>query len=145
MALVVAVPLAFAAEAVNARWIVFSLSAVASAAFVYLALFSSQAWLQGVLTNRFMVHTGTISYGLYLLHKIPFDMAKTFHADRHPLLAFPILLAACYALAGLSWTLLEKPFLRLKRYFEATPALKRPPYILSGRLFSLAIRNQARP
>jgi peptidoglycan/LPS O-acetylase OafA/YrhL len=69
------------------------------------------------------VYTGTISYGLYLLHKIPFDLAKTFHADRHPLLALPILLAACYGMAALSWTVLEKPFLRLKRYFEAKPAV----------------------
>jgi peptidoglycan/LPS O-acetylase OafA/YrhL len=122
MVLAVAVPLAFATEAVNARWIVFSLSAVASASFVYLALFSPQAWLQSALTNRFMVYTGTISYGLYLLHKIPFDMAKTFHLDRHPLLAFPVLLAACYAMAALSWNLLEQPFLRLKRYFDAKPA-----------------------
>jgi peptidoglycan/LPS O-acetylase OafA/YrhL len=152
ISLAVAVPLAFATESVNARWIVFSLSAVASASFVYLALFSSQAWpalsgvegLKGALTNRFLVYTGTISYGLYLLHKIPFDMAKTFHADRHPLLAFPILLAACYAVAALSWTLLEKPFLKLKRYFEAKPALKGPPYMVSGLPF-LALKHQARP
>jgi len=124
--LAVAVPLAFATEAVNARWIVFSLSAVASASFVYLALFSRQPWLQGALTNRFIVYTGTISYGLYLLHKIPFDLAKAFHADRYPLLALPILLAACYAMAALSWTVLEKPFLRLKQYFEAKPAVSGP-------------------
>jgi peptidoglycan/LPS O-acetylase OafA/YrhL len=113
------VPLAFATEAANARWIVFSLSAVASASFVYLALFSPQAWLQAALTNRFLRYTGTISYGLYLLHKIPFDMAKSVHVDRHPLLALPILLAVCYATAALSWNLLEKPFLRIKRHFEA--------------------------
>src|SRR5206468_5721374 len=52
VALVVAVPLAFATEAIDARWIVFSCSAIASAAFVYLALFASQPWLQAVLTNR---------------------------------------------------------------------------------------------
>ena len=137
MVLAFAVPLAFATEAVNARWIVFSLSAVASASFVYLALFSPQAWLQGALTNRFMVYTGTISYGLYLLHKIPFDMAKTFHADRHPLLALPILLAACYVMAAGSWTLLEKPFLRLKRYFEAKPAVSGP----ANRQFALALQG----
>ena len=85
---------------------------------MYLALFSSHTWLQVALTNRFLVYTGTISYGLYLLHKIPFDVAKTFHPDRHPLLALPILLAACYALAALSWNLLEQPFLRLKRFFS---------------------------
>jgi peptidoglycan/LPS O-acetylase OafA/YrhL len=117
IALGFAVPLAFAGETVNARWIVFSLTAVAAVSFVYLALFSPTAWLQRALSNRFLVYTGTISYGLYLLHKIPFDMAKGFHVERHPLLALPILLAACYAMAALSWNLLEKPFLRLKRYF----------------------------
>jgi len=45
------------------------LSAVASASFVYLALFSTHVWLQGALTNRFVVYTGTISYALYLWHQ----------------------------------------------------------------------------
>ena len=124
IALLIAVPVAFATEAVNARWIVFSFSALASAAFVYLALCAPQAWLQRALTNRFLVYTGTISYGLYLLHKIPFDLATTVHLDRYPLLALSILLAACYALAALSWRLLETPFLSFKRYFARRPAAK---------------------
>lgn len=123
----VAAPLAFVTEAMHARWIVFSLTALAAAALVYLALYARQAGLQSALTNRFMVYTGTISYGLYLLHKIPFDMAQSLRLDRHPLLAVPILLVACYGVAALSWNLLERPFLRLKRHFESTtsgPALK---------------------
>jgi peptidoglycan/LPS O-acetylase OafA/YrhL len=67
------------------------------------------------------VYTGTISYGLYLLHKIPFDVAQAFHLDRHSLLVLPIAILASYALAALSWNLLEKPFLRLKRFFESRP------------------------
>ena len=136
MALIIAVPLAFLTEAANARWIVFSSSAAASAALVYLALFSPQAWLRSALTNRFLVYTGTISYGLYLLHKIPFDMAKTFQMDRYPLLALPILLAVCYAMAALSWNLLEKPFLRLKRFFEAKAARQGP----ANRKLALALQ-----
>lgn len=66
-----------------------------------------------------MVYTGTISYGLYLLHYIPFDTAWALQLDRYPLLAAPILLVACYGVAVVSWNLLEKPFLRLKRHFEA--------------------------
>jgi peptidoglycan/LPS O-acetylase OafA/YrhL len=115
----VAVPLAFVTEAIHARWIVFSLTTLGSAALVYLSLYAEQAGLQRALTNRFMVYTGTISYGLYLLHKIPFDMAQALQLDRYPLLAAPILLVVCYSIAVLSWHLLEKPFLRLKRHFES--------------------------
>ena len=95
--------------------------AVASASFVFLALFSAQKWLRLALANRFLVYTGTIGYGLYLLHKIPFDAAKSFYSDRHPLLTLPTALAGGYAIAALSWNLLEKPFLKLKRFFESKP------------------------
>jgi peptidoglycan/LPS O-acetylase OafA/YrhL len=62
ISLLISAPLAFFIEAFHARWAVFSWSAVASAAFLYLALFSGQKWLQVGLMNRFMVYTGTISY-----------------------------------------------------------------------------------
>jgi len=118
---VVSAPLALIIESFHARWIVFSLTAVASVSFVYLALFSKQRWLQALLTNRFLVYTGTISYGIYLLQKIPLDAAKSFHLDQHGFLALPITTAATYATAALSWNLLEKPFLKLKRFFEEKP------------------------
>jgi peptidoglycan/LPS O-acetylase OafA/YrhL len=102
----------------HARWIVFSLTALASVSFVYLALFSPQRWLQSVLTNRFMVYTGTISYGIYLLEKIPLDAARTFHLDKHRFLVLPITIVVTFALAAMSWYLLEKPILKLKRFFE---------------------------
>jgi peptidoglycan/LPS O-acetylase OafA/YrhL len=54
-----------------------------------------------------------------LLHKIPFDAAQALHLDRHPLLALPVAIVAGYAMATLSWYLLEKPFFRLKRFFES--------------------------
>src|SRR5580698_3026690 len=114
----ISAPLALAVETLHARWIGFSVIALASVSFVYLALFSTQKWLHALLTNRFLVYTGTISYGIYLLQKIPLDAAKTFHLDLHPLLALPITTALTFAMAALSWNLLEKPFLRLKRFFE---------------------------
>jgi peptidoglycan/LPS O-acetylase OafA/YrhL len=122
MALGIATPLTFFTEAVDARWIVFSMSAAASVSLIYLALCSGQPWLQGVLRNRFLVYTGTISYGLYLLHKIPFNVGTALHVNQHPLLAAPILLAIAYGMATLSWNLLERPFLNLKRFFVTEPS-----------------------
>jgi peptidoglycan/LPS O-acetylase OafA/YrhL len=118
LCLVIAGPLALLTDRFNARWIVFSLVALASVSFVYLALFSKQQWLQRILANRFLIYTGTISYGIYLLQKIPLDAAKSLHLDQHQFLALPITAAATYALAALSWNFLEKPALKLKRFFE---------------------------
>src|SRR5205823_9037221 len=126
ISLFIAAPLAFVAAAINTTSVVFSFTALASAAFVYLALFSTQRWLRLALTNRFLVYTGTISYGLYLLHKIPFDVAQSLHLERHPLLTLPITIAGGYALAALSWNFLEKPFLRLKRFFGPRPSRLQP-------------------
>jgi peptidoglycan/LPS O-acetylase OafA/YrhL len=117
VSLLLAAPLALLTDTLNARWIVHSIAVVAAASFVYLALFSAQKWLQVVLTSRFLVYTGTISYGLYLLHKIPFDVAQTFHLGGHPLPVLLIGLVSSYALAALSWSMLEQPFLGLKRIF----------------------------
>lgn len=117
----IAAPLAIVLEAFQMRWIVFSFTAIASVSFVYLALFWKQKWFQAVMSNRFLIYTGTISYGLYLLHKLPFGLVQALHLDRHPLLSLLIIFIMSYALAALSWTLLEKPFLNLKRLFVSRP------------------------
>jgi peptidoglycan/LPS O-acetylase OafA/YrhL len=136
--LLVSAPLALVIEmSFHAQWIVFSLTALASVSFIYLALFSPQRWLRSVLTNRFLVYTGTISYGIYLLEKIPLDAAKAFHLDQHQFLALPITAAATYALAVLSWNLLEKPILKFKRFFEPSSV---HPRQADGRLLTLAER-----
>ena len=117
---VVAAPLALVAESFGARWITFTFTALASAAFIYLAMFSPQRWLQTLLASRFLIYTGIISYGLYLLHKIPFGVVQVLHLDRrYSWLPLPFILAASYALAALSWNLLEKPFLSQKRFFQS--------------------------
>src|SRR5579863_1486852 len=104
--------------AFHAQWIVFTFTALASVSFVYLALFSTQKWLQSVLTTRFLVYTGAISYGIYLLEKIPLDAARSFHLDKNGILALPFTAAVTYVMAIVSWNVLEKPFLKLKRLFE---------------------------
>lgn len=101
--------------------LVYSFTSMASAALVYLALCSEQRWFQAILANRFLVYTGTISYGIYLLEKIPVDAAKSFHLDGHPLVVFSVTTLLTYVLAMVSWNALERPFLRLKRFFEWKP------------------------
>jgi peptidoglycan/LPS O-acetylase OafA/YrhL len=113
--------LALATESFHARWIVFTFTALASSSFIYVSLFSAEKWLQKVMTNRFLIYSGTISYGLYLLHKISFGAVQALHLDRHPSLPFPFIFAASYALAALSWNLLEKPSLSLNRFFVPRP------------------------
>jgi len=131
--LLVALPLALIADVWHERWIVFSLVVLASSAFVYVSLFSTTKWFRAVMTNRFLVYSGTISYGLYLLEKIPGDAAKSFHLDQFPLLAFSMSIVGTYAIAMLSWNLLEKPFLKLKRFFEASPVhVEGEPVLVSG-------------
>jgi peptidoglycan/LPS O-acetylase OafA/YrhL len=114
--------LALLAEAHDSRWITFSFTAISSAALVYLAIYSRRRWFQTVLANRLLVYTGVISYGLYLLHKIPFDVVQSLHMNRHPVLMLLGALFASYVIAILSFNLLEKPFLKLKRFF--VPELK---------------------
>jgi peptidoglycan/LPS O-acetylase OafA/YrhL len=119
MALAVSLPLALLAATLHLDAIVYSLSAFASIALVYVALFAPEGWLQWLLTNRFIVYTGTISYGLYLLHKLPFDAVKSLPLDRYAPLALLGMLAACYLIAAISWVAFEKPLLGLKRLFES--------------------------
>jgi len=115
------VPLGIVTERYNARWLTFSLAVVASAAFVYLAQFSGSVWLKAGLTNRFLVFTGTISYGLYLLHKLPEDGFKAVGWNlTHPVVDLCSTALASYLLAIISWNVLEIPFLRFKRFFESS-------------------------
>jgi peptidoglycan/LPS O-acetylase OafA/YrhL len=120
IALLVSAPLALFTDALHARWLAFSFVALAAVSFVYLVLFSTEKTLRAVMTNGFLVFSGTISYGIYLLQKIPLDAARAFRVGGSGSLILLIAAAAVtYALAIASWNLLEKPFLRLKRFFEA--------------------------
>ena len=56
--------------------------------------------------------------GIYLLQKIPIDALKSFHMNGHPAIVLLLTAATTYLLAILSWNLLEKPALQLKRFFQ---------------------------
>ena len=121
LAFLIPAGLAILAENQQVRWIAFSMTSMASASLVYLSLFSPGKWVQGFFRNRFLAYTGTISYGLYLLHKIPLDIAKEMPTDGHPFLSILLILVAGYAMAAISYAYLERPFLKLKRFFDSRP------------------------
>jgi peptidoglycan/LPS O-acetylase OafA/YrhL len=116
----VAAALAITTAAYDVMWLAFSMATIASASIVYLALFATNSWFRALLTNRFLMFTGTISYALYLLHKIPDDALKRLHwKEGHPVAAFWAAVVVSYLVAIVSWNLLEKPFLNLKKFFES--------------------------
>jgi peptidoglycan/LPS O-acetylase OafA/YrhL len=117
--LIVAAPLAVVMDLRHEEWIVFTFTSIAAGALVYLAMFWRQKWVQWPLTNRFLLFTGTISYGLFLLHKIAFAGVDGLHVKyvQHPFVMLGVILIGSYVLAITSWNVLEQPFLRLKRFF----------------------------
>lgn len=82
-----------------------------------------------ILNTRVLVHIGVISYSLYLwqelfltnLMKIPNHWSATI------LGRFPFNMAAAFLAAELSWQLVEKPALRLRRKFESANKSRQAP------------------
>jgi peptidoglycan/LPS O-acetylase OafA/YrhL len=94
--------------------------------FGIVGLASCQAgrpWL-APLRDRRLTYLGQISYGLYLYHPLVYTLADR-GAGRlglGPSLALDALkLAACVAVASLSWRFIEKPILALKDVFVYRP------------------------
>lgn len=80
----------------------------------------SQSPLGRVINSAPFVFIGVLSYSLYLWQQ-PF-----LHKTTHVLQSFPLNIALAFAAAGLSYYLVERPFLRLRQRFEANrPAVVR--------------------
>lgn len=78
------------------------MTSLGSLSLAYLSMFSQSKWCQSIFRNRFLTYTGVISYGLYLLHRIPYDATKAIHLDRRPLIGFFVIVVFSYLLAALS-------------------------------------------
>src|SRR5580698_194439 len=104
-------------------WIRYSAIALAAGAIVCLSFF-------GTLHSRFVLYTGRISYGLYLIHMAAFGLATKAELRRHypqaPVLNDLAYLAVgavlTYALASLSWFLFESQILKAKKWFASSTA-----------------------
>jgi peptidoglycan/LPS O-acetylase OafA/YrhL len=104
--------------------------AAAFADTLALALMANPAntFVGRALTQRWLVYTGRISYGVYLIH-VPIFMAigvaarrmwgeANYSRSREALLLF-VAFAAVFLVASISWFCFERPILRLKEYFRS--------------------------
>jgi peptidoglycan/LPS O-acetylase OafA/YrhL len=76
-----------------------------------------------LLRNKWLIHLGTISYGIYIYHNFMPAIWRTVQ-PRIPLFAVPDLyahLALTIVVASASWFLFEKPINRLKTRFNYAP------------------------
>jgi peptidoglycan/LPS O-acetylase OafA/YrhL len=114
-----------------------TLVAVACACLVLDVLYCPTRLSRLLLENRPLVWVGRISYGLYLWHFPIFNgmlnptrMAKV--GITGPAL-FTVRFAVAFLVAALSFALIERPFLRLKRRFERRRAPVEVPTPDAGR------------
>ena len=86
-------------------------------------------WFGRLLQSRPLQYLGRISYGIYIYHPFVPDLVSRSYRGlgvpppENKLIAGAILVTVSVAVASLSWFLLEKPILRLKRYFQDPPCV----------------------
>jgi peptidoglycan/LPS O-acetylase OafA/YrhL len=75
------------------------------------------------LANPLIRYVGTISYGMYLIHRLAIRVTQTVVSEHHerPLLVFLAALVLTVVAAGISYRFYEQPFLRLKNRFRLEP------------------------
>jgi len=75
-----------------------------------------------LLDRRWMIHTGRISYGIYLYHKPIPVFFEAIHGHTgiaiSPWIQLILALLLTYLIAELSYRWIERPFLRLKEHFD---------------------------
>lgn len=76
--------------------------------------------LAALLRLRPLVHLGSVSYGVYLLHMVTLQGVRPLaeQASLHPTVLFGLNAGAAWLTASLSYSLVERPFLRLKERFR---------------------------
>jgi peptidoglycan/LPS O-acetylase OafA/YrhL len=113
----------------------YSFVAIGFGALVLAVLTGRERWWVAPLRLAPLRYCGKLCFGLYLLHR-PADTITTVVANKFGLDAdriswIPIKLAVAIALATAAWFVLEKPVLKLKRYFTSRnhPSAQPPPGI----------------
>jgi peptidoglycan/LPS O-acetylase OafA/YrhL len=107
----------------------FIIALTTAALIVMLTTITDGNPLRIIFRNEILLFFGKYSYAIYLLHMLPvLTLIRIFDANGWksgllPWIAFILLsLSIAIILALLSWNLLEKPLLALKKHFEYHPA-----------------------
>jgi peptidoglycan/LPS O-acetylase OafA/YrhL len=81
-----------------------------------------------ILRNRALLYVGMISYGIYLWHLAVLTQLDRWGFEsvghRSTIVWFAVALPIAVLIASLSYYLVERPFLRLKRLVRIGPAVK---------------------
>jgi peptidoglycan/LPS O-acetylase OafA/YrhL len=94
----------------------YSLQNLVIALLIAHVVFYDKTALGRALNNPVVVHVGVISYGLYLWQQLFLTTRNTTFTG-----AFPLNILCAFLTAELSYHLLEKPFLRLRKRFSHDP------------------------
>jgi peptidoglycan/LPS O-acetylase OafA/YrhL len=102
----------------------YSFVAVGFAALLVAVMNGLGTWWTSPLRFGPLRYAGRLCFGLYLLHRpadtITTTIATRFDVDADRISWIPIKIAVAFVLATLSWLVLEKPMLRLKRFFVSS-------------------------
>lgn len=96
-------------------WLYFIIE-ILTAIIILDCIINKDSMINRILSLKGLVWVGTISYGLYLWHYPVFAVMKQFRFDWVRVITLGS--AITFAATTLSFYLLEKPFLRLKKKFE---------------------------
>lgn len=95
----------------------YSLENLVIAGFVAHVVYGEQTWVGKFLNHRAVVHLGTISYSLYLWQQMFLTPKNTTFTG-----TFPLNVLCAIVAAELSYYLIEKPFLNLRRRLSNSSA-----------------------
>ncbi|WP_224247569.1 acyltransferase family protein [Hyalangium gracile] len=98
------------------------LSSVLMTALVVSACLRTDHLLMPVLTLAPVRYLGMISYGIYLMHMLAFNVVRRAVPGQGFAVWFPLTMALTVVMAGLSYRYFESRFLRLKERLAAGPS-----------------------
>jgi len=96
----------------------FTLTCIASVFLLLEAYLKPAKLFSFALENKLSIFIGRISYGLYIYHLPIFIWIGTY--KRHWIISFALQIPLTLLVAILSYNLIEKPFLKLKKRYEPT-------------------------